>query len=92
MTKLNNKTKKHLRETADEFLRAVKERVNMLVLIEDVDALGRLVKQVDILSGYEVMKAIRDKGLGDKITALADEAGRTSVTSSTTTVNKEEKK
>ena len=76
MLPMNRKTKKHLKDTANEFIRAVTERVNMLVLIEDVDALGRLVEQVDILSGYEVMKSIRDKGLGDDITALADKAGR----------------
>ena len=88
---MNRKTKKHLRETANEFIRAVTERVNLLVLIEDVDALGRLVAQVDILSGYEVLKAIRDKGLGEDITALADKAGRVALTSSTTTGNGEKK-
>jgi len=73
---VNKKEKEAFRKTADAFLQTMKERVAMLVLIEDVDGLGRLVSQVDILSGYEVIKALRDKGLSKEITALADKAGR----------------
>lgn len=69
------KTRVELREVANKFLRAIKERVDMYVLTVDVDALDRLVSQIDILSGYEVMKALRDKGLGKEITALCDKAG-----------------
>lgn len=79
MQKLSKKDKKHLKETAKEFLKTVQERVDQLVFIEDVDGLGRLVEQVEILGGYEVIKVLKDKGLSKDITALCDKAGRISL-------------
>lgn len=82
MQKLSKKTKKHLRETADEFLKTIQERVDQLVFIEDVDGLGRLVEQVEIIGAFEVLKALKDKGLSKDITALCDKAGRISLSNS----------
>ncbi len=79
MTKLSKNSKKELRATADEFLAVIKERVNMLVLLEDIDGLGRLVDQVEIIGAYEVIKALKDKGLSAEITALCDKAGKMSL-------------
>jgi len=70
------KEKKALRKTADALLETVKEMVDTYVLVGNVDALNRLVTQVNILSGYELIKVFRDKGLSSDITALADKAGR----------------
>jgi len=60
------KERKKLREVADRFLNAVKEEVDSAVLLGDADRLGRLVTQVDILLGYEVLETLRDKGLKKK--------------------------
>jgi hypothetical protein len=76
MTKLKRKDHKTLRKVADEFINAVKEEVDSAVLLGDTDRLDRLVTQVDIVLGYEVLKTLRDKGLSKDITKLCDKAGR----------------
>jgi hypothetical protein len=73
---MNAKERKALRKIADDFLEAMKERVDAFLLLGDVDALGRLITQVDILGAYEVMKVLKDKGFSKEITALADKAGK----------------
>lgn len=65
-----------MRKTADEFIDAVTEKVNSYVILGDVDGLGRLVEQVEILGGYEIIDALKKKGLGKDITALCDKAGK----------------
>jgi len=67
---------KELRKAANEFLRAVKEKVDSLVLLHDIEGLDRLVTQVEIVGGYEIVKIIRDKGFGKELTKLCDKVGR----------------
>ena len=74
--KLSKASKKALATTAEKFLNAMKEKVSTYLFLEDVDALGRLVAQMDILSGYEVLKTLRDKGMSKEITELCDKAGK----------------
>lgn len=74
--KLSKTNKKALVNTADQFLVAMQEKVSTYLFLEDVDALGRLVAQMDILSGYEVLKTLRDKGMSKQITELCDKAGK----------------
>lgn len=73
--KLKKAEQKHLRETADQFLEAVREKVDSYVLLHDIDGLDRLVTQVEILGGFEVIHALKEKGLSKEITALCDKAG-----------------
>lgn len=65
-----------LQKAADEFLEAVKERVDSLVLLHDIEGLDRLVTQVEIVGAYETVKVIRDKGFGKELTELCDKVGR----------------
>ena len=76
MSKLTEKERKALEETADKLLRVVKEMVTLCLWTEDVDKLGRLVTQVHVLQGYEVLKVLRDKGFSKEITELCDKAGK----------------
>lgn len=64
-----------MQRIAREFLKAIHDRVSLCLILEDVDGLGRLVTQMDILMGYEVMKTLRDKGMSEEINKLADKAG-----------------
>ena len=75
MSKLSVKERKALKETADRFLETIKEIINHCLITEDIDELGRLVTQIDILQGYEVLKVLRDKGFSKEITELCDKAG-----------------
>jgi len=75
MSKLTVKERKALKETADRFLETIKEIINHCLITEDIDELGRLVTQIDILQGYEVLKVLRDKGFSKEITELCDKAG-----------------
>lgn len=74
--KLSEKDKKNLESTAKEFLDAIHEKVSMYLLLEDIGGLGRLVTQVKILGGYEVIESLWDKGMRKEITELCDKAGR----------------
>ena len=74
--RLSRKEKKALARTAEKFLAVMKEKVTTYLWLEDVDALDRMVSQMDILSGYEVLKTLRDKGLSEEITKLCDKAGK----------------
>jgi len=74
--KLSKTNKKALVSTAEQFLTVMKEKVSTYLFLEDVDALDRLVSQMDILSGYEVLKTLRDKGMSKQITELCDKAGK----------------
>lgn len=74
--KLSKVNKKALASTAEKFLTVMKEKVSTYLFLEDVDALDRLVSQMDILSGYEVLKTLRDKGMSKEITELCDKAGK----------------
>jgi hypothetical protein len=65
-----------LRKVADEFLIAVKEEVDSAVLLVDFNRLDRLVTQVDIVMGYNLIKTIRDKGFSKELTELCDKVGR----------------
>ena len=76
MNKVSENNRKALRSTANKFLCTMQEKVSTYVFLGDVDALDRLVTQMDILSGYEVIKTLRDKGLSKEITRLCDKAGR----------------
>lgn len=76
MNKLSVKERKAFKETAKRVSEAVDEIIDHCLLTEDVDELGRLVTQIDILQGYEVQKTLRDKGLAKEITELCDKAGR----------------
>lgn len=69
--------RKELRLVADAFLATIKEEVDSCVFLHDIDRLGRLVTQVDIVMGYEVVKVIRDKGFSKELIALCDKVGET---------------
>ena len=73
--KLSRKNKKALKSTADEFLNTMREKVSTYLFLEDVDALSRLVAQMEILSGYEVLNTLKNKGMQKEITELCDKAG-----------------
>lgn len=73
--KLSKKDKKDLKEATDEFIQAMKEKISVYLMHEDIDAIDRLIQQNEILSGYEVIRAIREKGLSKEIMALRDKEG-----------------
>ncbi|MFA5307667.1 MAG: hypothetical protein WC365_09520 [Candidatus Babeliales bacterium] len=75
-------TKKHFKKTANEFIEVMTQYVNQCVILEDVDKLGRMVKHVEMLTGYEVIESLKAKGLHDEIRALCDKAGRMETCSS----------
>lgn len=75
-SKLNPEEKKHLEKVAKGFLKSVEEEVDSCLLLEDLDRLGALVSQVDIVLGYQVLKNLRDKGFSKEITELCDKAGK----------------
>jgi molybdopterin/thiamine biosynthesis adenylyltransferase len=79
--KLSARERKAFKETACRFLEAIKEIVDHCLITEDVDGLGRLVTQIDILQGYEILKVLRDKGVSKEITELCDRAGKKKVES-----------
>ena len=74
--KLSKANKKALATTGEQFLSLMKEKVSTYLLLEDIDALDRLVTQMNILSGFEVLKTLRDKGMSKEITELCDKAGK----------------
>ncbi|MFA5307148.1 MAG: hypothetical protein WC365_06905 [Candidatus Babeliales bacterium] len=76
MSKLSKANQKHLKETADEFVESMREYAASCVILGDVDRLGRMVKHVEMLTGYEVLDALKKKGLQKDIDALCDKAGR----------------
>jgi len=65
---------KELRKAADEFLEAIKEMVDMHVLLQDIEGLDRLVMQVEIIGAYEIIRAIRE--FDKELTKLCDRVGR----------------
>jgi len=65
-----------LRRVAEEFLRIVKKKVDLLVLLHDIESLDRLVSQVDIVGAFEIVKVIREKGFSKELDELCDKVGR----------------
>lgn len=74
--KEREKVRKELRKTADEFLQVVREKVDSCVILCDVDGLDELVKAVEVVSGWQLVHLIREKGFGKELTELCDKAGR----------------
>lgn len=70
------KVRKKLRQVADEFLRAVTEKVDSCVVLCDVEGLAELVKAIDVVSGWQVVRTIREKGFSKELTELCDKVGR----------------
>jgi hypothetical protein len=75
INKLSKEQRKHLYETAKEFKNVISEKVSIYLLMGDVDGLGRLVSLINMLSGYEVIEALRKKGMDKEIIELCDKAG-----------------
>ena len=73
---MSDKLRTELRKAADEFLESIREEVDSCVFLGDVDRLGGLVNVVKIYLDHKVVETIRDKGLGEELTALCDKAGR----------------
>lgn len=73
---MNAKDRIALQKVANKFLQAIKERVDTYVLLGQVDELGRLVEQVEILGEFEIIHALKEKGLSKDITALCDKVGK----------------
>lgn len=73
--KIKKAEQEALRKVADDFLNVLTEKVDSLVFIGDSEHLAELVRQFDIISGYQVIRALQEKGLGKEITALCDKAG-----------------
>ena len=65
-----------LRKVVDEFLRAVKERVDMHVFLCDVEGLDELVQAVKVVGHYQLVEGIRKKGFSKELTELCDKVGR----------------
>jgi len=65
-----------LRKVADEFLRTVKQEIDDAVFLVDVERLGRLVEQVEMVTSYNLLKNLKDKGYEKEIRQLCDKAGR----------------
>jgi len=70
------KVKKELRKVADKFLKVVTEKVDICVFLCDSKGLNELVSAVDVVSGWQVVRAIQEKGFGKELTALCDKVGR----------------
>lgn len=68
--------RRELRKTGDEFLQVVKEKVDMFVLLCDVEGLGELVKTVEVVGAWQLVRTIREKGFGKELTELCDKVGR----------------
>ena len=73
--KLKKAEQAALRKVADDFLNVLSEKVDSLVIIGDSEHLAELIHQFDIISGFQVIRALQEKGLGKEITALCDKAG-----------------
>lgn len=74
--KEQEKTRRELRKTGDEFLRVVREKVDMHVLLCDVDGLDELVQAVKVVGHYQLVETIYKKGFGKELTELCDKVGR----------------
>jgi len=74
--KEREKTRRKLRKVGDEFLRAVKEKVDMYVLLCDVDGLDELVQAVKVVGHYQLVEIIHKKGFSKELTELCDKVGR----------------
>jgi hypothetical protein len=68
--KLKKEQQKMLRQVADKFVQAVKERVNVHVMMGDADSLNELVTQLEIVSGFQVYRALQQKGLDKELDAF----------------------
>jgi len=74
--KEREKTRRELRRIGDEFLKVVKEKVDSCVFLCDSKGLSELASAVDIVSGWQVVRTIREKGFGKELTELCDRVGR----------------
>jgi hypothetical protein len=74
--KEREKTRRELRKVADEFLRVVKEKVDICVLLCDSKGLSELVSAVDIVSGWQLVKTIQEKGFSKEFLEFCDKVGR----------------
>jgi len=74
--KEREKVQKELRKAADEFLETLREKVDSCVILCDVDGLHELVTAVHVVSDWQLVKSIREKGFGKELTALCDLVGR----------------
>jgi len=70
------KVQKELRKVADDFLKVVTEKVDGYVFLCDSKGLGELVSAVDVVSGWQLVRTIREKGFGKELTELCDKVGR----------------
>jgi len=74
--KERDKVQKELRKVANEFLKVVTEKVDMCVFLCDSKGLSELVSAVDVVSGWQLVRSIREKGFGKELTELCDKVGR----------------
>jgi hypothetical protein len=65
-----------LRKVANEFLKVVKERVDMHVLLCDIDGLNELIQAVKVVGHYQLVEIIHKKGFDKEFTELCDKVGR----------------
>lgn len=79
---LTKKEQKALKDVADDFIKTLTEKVDSLVFIGDSEHLAELVRQFDIISGWQVIRVLQEKGFGPEITALCDKAGKISLNNS----------
>jgi len=74
--KEREKIERALRKVGNKFLKVIKEKVDSYVLLCDSKGLDELVTAVDIVSGWQVVRAIREKGFSKELTDLCDKVGR----------------
>lgn len=67
---------KELRKVADEFLKVVTEKVDSYVVLCDSKGLDQLISAVDVVSGWQLVRTIRENGFGKELTELCDKVGR----------------
>lgn len=73
---MSEEIQKAIRERGDELLESIKEEIFLCEISSDLDRFGRLVSLYHHHSSFELLKALRDKGLDKEISELADKAGR----------------
>jgi len=81
--KEREKLRKQLREVSDKILDEVKDFIDNAVFLCETERLGDLAHAINLVTSYELVKAIRDKGFSKELTKLCDKVGQSDAVNQT---------
>lgn len=68
--RLKASERKHLQKSRDELLETLRTRIDVCIWTGDIEGFERLITQIEILTKYELLKSIEDKGYGKDIEVI----------------------